>query len=85
MAEQAATLPATRLIYVADREGDMAALMELADTLDHPADWLIRARHNRNLAEGSKLWDKVEAGEVLGEIAFILPGRAGQKTRQVMQ
>jgi hypothetical protein len=85
VAEQAATLPATRLIYVADREGDMAALMELADTLDHPADWLIRARHNRNLAEGSKLWDKVEASEVLGEIAFILPGRAGQKARQVRQ
>ena len=85
VAEQAATLPATRLIYVADREGDMAALMELADTLGHSADWLIRARHNRNLAEGGKLWDKVEASEVLGEIAFILPGRAGQKAREVRQ
>jgi hypothetical protein len=85
VAEQAATLPATRLIYVADREGNMAALMELADTLGHSADWLIRARHNRNLAEGGKLWDKVEVGELLGKIAFILPGRAGQKARQVRQ
>ncbi|MBL4954762.1 IS4 family transposase, partial [Neobacillus sp. YIM B02564] len=85
VAEQAAMLPETRLVYVADREGDMAALMELADTLGHPADWLIRARHNRNLAEGGKLWDKVEASEVLGEIAFILPGRSGQKARQVRQ
>ena len=59
--------------------------MELADTLGHPADWLIRARHNRNLAEGGKLWDQVEASEVLGEIAFILPGRAGQKAWEVGQ
>jgi hypothetical protein len=72
VAERAATLSDTRPVYVADREGDMAALMELADTLGHPVDWLIRARHNRNLAEGCKLWDKVEASEVLGEIAFIL-------------
>ena len=85
VAEQAATLPDTRLVYVTDREGGIAALMDRADELGHPADWLIRARHNRNLAEGGKLWDKVEAGEVLGEIAFILPGRAGQKAREVRQ
>jgi hypothetical protein len=83
--EQAATLPDTRLVYVTDWEGDIAALMEQADALGHPADWLIRAQHNRNLAEGDKLWDKVKAGEVLGEIAFILPGRAGHRAREVMQ
>ena len=48
--EQAATLPDTRLVYVTDREGDIAALMVWADKLGHPADWLIRAQHNRNLA-----------------------------------
>jgi hypothetical protein len=85
VAEQAATLPDTRLVYVTDREGDIVALMEQADALGDPADWLIRARHNRNLAEGGKLWDKVEAGEVLGEIAFILPGRSGRKAREVRQ
>lgn len=85
VAEQAAVLPETRLVYVTDREGDIAALMEQADALGYPADWLIRAQHNRNLAEGGKLWDKVEASAVLGEIAFILPGRAGQKAREVRQ
>ena len=45
----------------------------------------FRARHNRNLAEGGKLLDKVEAGQVRGEIAFFLPGRAGQKAREVRQ
>ena len=43
VAEQAATLPDTRLVYVTDREGDIAALMDRADELGHPADWLIRA------------------------------------------
>jgi hypothetical protein len=43
--------------------------MDRADGLGHPADWLIRAQHNRNLAEGGKLWDKGEASKVLGEIA----------------
>jgi hypothetical protein len=85
VAEQAATLPATRLVYVADREGDIVALMERADELGHPADWLIRCQHNRSLEAGARLWDTVDAGQVLGEIAFILPGRAGQKAREVRQ
>lgn len=86
VAEQAATLPQTRLVYVADREGDIAALMQRADELGQPADWLIRSQHNRSLgATEAKLWDAVEASDALGEIAFILPGRAGQKAREVRQ
>ena len=85
VAEQAATLPATRLVYVADREGDIVALMERADDLGHPADWLIRCQHNRSLEAGARLWETVDAGQVLGEIAFVLPGRAGQKAREVRQ
>jgi hypothetical protein len=42
VAEIAATMPATRLVYMADREGDIRALMERAAALGHPADWLIR-------------------------------------------
>lgn len=85
VAEQAATLPETRLVYVTDREGDIAALMKRADELGHPADWLIRSQHNRKLDEAEKLWETVEASAVLGEISFILPGRAGQKAREVKQ
>jgi hypothetical protein len=36
-------LPDTRLVYVTDREGDIAALMEQGDALGYPADWLILA------------------------------------------
>lgn len=61
VAEQAATLPETRLVYVTDREGDIAALMTRADELGHPADWLIRSQHNRKLDEAAQLWETVEA------------------------
>ena len=85
VAEQAMTMPETRLVYVTDREGDIAALMKRADELGHPADWLIRSQHNRKLSEASRLWETVEASALLGEISFILPGRAGQKAREVKQ
>jgi hypothetical protein len=85
VAEQAALLPQTRLVYVTDREGDIAALMARADELGQPADWLIRSQYNRNLGETGKLWDRVDASQALGEITFILPGRAGQKAREVKQ
>ena len=39
VAALAATLPETRLVCVADRETDIAALMALARDLGHPADW----------------------------------------------
>jgi Transposase DNA-binding len=54
VAELAADLPTTRLVYVADREADIAALMARARDLGHPADWLIRSQHNRALPEGGK-------------------------------
>jgi hypothetical protein len=85
VAEQAALLPQTRLVYVTDREGDIAALMARADELGQPADWLIRSQYNRNLGETGKLWDRVDASQALGEITFILPGRAGQKARELKQ
>jgi hypothetical protein len=85
VAEQAQALPDTRLVYVADREGDIAALMQRAQELGNPADWLIRSQHNRALKDEEKLWDKVHASNVLGHISFVLPGRSGQKAREVKQ
>ncbi|MCY0385786.1 IS4 family transposase [Robbsia sp. Bb-Pol-6] len=85
IAEQAALLPYTRLVYVTDREGDIAALMARAQALGQPADWLIRAQHDRVLDDHARLWETLDASDVLGEITFILPGRAGQKAREVKQ
>jgi hypothetical protein len=83
LAELAVELPETRLVYVADREADIAELMATARDLGTPVDWLVRARHNRALPEGDKLWGRVDAGALLGEVCFTLPARHGCKTRAV--
>jgi hypothetical protein len=85
VAKMAATMSATRLVYVADRESDILALMQRADELGTPADWLVRAQHNRNLPDGEKLWTHTCEGKALGEIVFTMPARDDKKARQVRQ
>lgn len=85
VAELAAELPATRLVSVADREADIRALMVRARDLGNPADWLLRAKHNRALPEGGRLWAKVLASAPVGEIRFTLPGGRGRAAREVHQ
>ncbi len=85
VAETASSLPHTRLVYVADREADMIALMVRAQELGTPADWLIRSTHDRALPEGAKLWATASEGEALGEIAFTMGSRHGVRARPVRQ
>jgi Transposase Tn5 dimerisation domain/Transposase DNA-binding len=85
LSELATQLPNTRLVYVADRESDILALMQRAQTLGTPVDWLIRASHNRALPGGQKLWAQTQAEEALGNIEFELPARPNQQARQVKQ
>ena len=82
-AELAATLPDTRLVYVADRECDIHEFMVRAGRWPD-VDWLIRATHNRCLAEGDKLWERLAKGAVLGEVTFTLPARPGRPSRPVV-
>jgi hypothetical protein len=85
IAQWAGELPATRLVYVADRESDILELMVLARDLDYPADYVLRSCHNRALPNGGKLWEEVSQSESLGRIRFTLPSRKGQKAREVIQ
>jgi hypothetical protein len=85
VAEMAAELPATRLVYVADREADIRELMVRARDLGTPADWLLRAKHNRALPEGKRLWATVLASPSLGEIRFTVPAGRGRTAREVRQ
>jgi hypothetical protein len=85
IAEMAANLPDTRLVYVADREADLMPLMQQAQELGTPADWLVRAAHNRCLPDGEKLWQHTGAGEPVGEISFAMAARHGVKARTVRQ
>ena len=64
---------AARLVYVVDREGGLRALIYLAANLVHPADYLVRARHDRALDDGGKLRAEVERQAALGEVEFRLP------------
>lgn len=85
VAEMAERCPDQQLVYVADREGDLYELMERAYQLNTPADWLIRAKHNRSLPEQKKLWDEVEKEPVLSKITFIKPRKKGEKSRKIIQ
>lgn len=85
IAEMAPNLPDTRLVYVADREADLVPLMLRAQELGTPADWLVRAQHNRCLPEGEKLWQHTGTGEPVGEISFAMAARHGVKARTVRQ
>jgi hypothetical protein len=85
VAEMAVEFPATRLVYLADREADLMPLMCRAQELGEPADWLVRASHNRCLPDGGKLWECTTAGEPLGQIEFTMASRHGVKARPVRQ
>jgi hypothetical protein len=85
LAEMAAELPETRLVYVADREADIMELMRRAGELATPVDWLLRSQHNRTLSGGDKLWSSVVQSEPLGEIRFVMASRQGQRAREVRQ
>lgn len=87
VAEMAADMPDTRLVYVADREADMVEMMRCARDLGTPVDWLVRAKHNRCLPDedGAKLWDATISGAPLGEITFAIGSRENQKGRTVRQ
>ena len=81
----AADVHSARLVYVADRESDIVELMQCAQDMGTPADWLVRAKHNRFVTEAAKLLSHPCAGETLGEIVFTMPSRQGQKARPVRQ
>jgi hypothetical protein len=85
IAELAADLPDTRLVYVADRESDLRELLDCAAELGYPADYLIRAQHDRVLAEGGKLRAQVETQSALGEVEFTVPAAPGRQARTVVQ
>ena len=86
MCEVKAELPETRLIYVADREGDIYELFAEAEKCGpERAELLIRANQNRGLTDGQKLWEKAAAAPILGEITFTMPATKTRAAREVTQ
>ncbi|MDO9168035.1 MAG: IS4 family transposase [Methylobacter sp.] len=85
VAEMAERCPEQKLVYVADREGDILNLMIRSMELNYPADWLVRAKHNRKVASDEKLWDLVDKQPITSRINFIKPRKKGEKSRKVQQ
>lgn len=85
VADLAEQRPDTRLVYVADREGDLRELMDAAARRSTPADWLVRAKHNRNTLAGDKLWDRLRWSKPRGEVEFWLPAAPNRPARRVQQ
>jgi catechol 2,3-dioxygenase-like lactoylglutathione lyase family enzyme len=91
VADTAERTPGTRFVYVADREADIRELMNEARERNYAADFLLRAKHNRNLAKRDenevveKLWEKVAKQEPQGQIEFMLEANGERKARKVCQ
>ncbi len=84
--EAQAERPETRLIDVADREGDLYELFAEAEKCQPArAQRLIRANPNRCLIDGQKLWEAVAAAPALGKITFTMPATPTRPAREVTQ
>jgi len=75
VADLAAQVPNTRLVYVADREGDLRELMAAAARRGHPADWLVRAKHNRPHHRGGQAVGPAGAKRATGRGGIYAAGR----------
>jgi len=70
-------LPGSRVINIADREGDIYELF--AEAANHPnVGVLVRARHDRQLERGqTKLWDFISAQDAAGTAEITVPRKPG--------
>lgn len=59
-----------------DREGDIAALMQCAQELGGPGDWLMRSQHNRALKGEACWWETMHSSDVFGHIPSCCLGAA---------
>jgi hypothetical protein len=70
----------SKVVHLADREADIFDLF--AFHKGSRSQLLIRATHNRALADGQKLWDKVGKQAVAGYSKHEVPRGQGRKGRQ---
>ena len=68
-------------IHIADREADIYELFFHA--YESNTDLLIRARHNRQLSNGSHLWDSIAEQPVAAIISLDIPDKTGKKKLEV--
>jgi hypothetical protein len=81
--EVAKKTPHTRLLMVADREGDIFELFVDAEPTRKRVGVLVRAKHNRRL-EGSerKLFEELKASQNTAQIEIVIPRQRWKKAKQ---
>lgn len=73
--------PTAQKIHVADREADVYELFFHA--FESNTDLLIRARHNRCLADGNHLWDSIAQQPVIAIVNLDVPDQTGKKKLRI--
>lgn len=74
-------VPRTQVVVCGDRESDLFELFDQGEVAPPNLHWLVRARHNRRLESGTRLWDRLEAQEVGGRFRVLMPRRAQRPAR----
>ena len=83
MAEAAQRCPNTTLVSVGDREADIYELFHWALNDPRRAHLLVRAEHDRLLADGQgRLWEHIEAEPVAGIEVIGVPRQAKRAPRE---
>jgi hypothetical protein len=80
-AAAARRMPQTQLVVLTDREGDIYELHEAVEYAPKNLHVLIRAKHDRQLEDGPKLWDWMASEPVGQERSLRLPRAHGQAAR----
>lgn len=68
-------------IHIGDRDADIYELFFTEP--EENSELLIRARHNRKIAEGSELWQHISTEKVAAEEVIMIPDRTGKRKKQV--
>ena len=81
-ANQAArAMPQTHLVMAADREGDIFELFDQAPAAPKNLHYLVRAKHDRLLESGQKLWAELLGGAAGGTFRMAVPRRQHEPAR----
>lgn len=86
-------LPDTKLVSIADREGDIYEIFVEAskEQEDGQVEWIIRGNQDRRLVtkdakkKHEKLFNRVKQSASLGTVEFDLPRAPGRKARRIKQ
>jgi CHAT domain-containing protein len=75
--------PTIHKLHIADREADVYDLFFHA--FEPNTDFLVRARHNRSLKEGTKLWERIAQLELAATITLEIPDNKEPHKKRELQ